>query len=57
MQITQTTDAENQNLVTTVLGTTPTLDCLCFLREKKYETKQNYVCAASFYHAICRTHL
>jgi hypothetical protein len=39
MQITHTTDAENQNLVTTVLGTTPTLDCLCFLREKKYEKK------------------
>jgi hypothetical protein len=46
MQITQTTDAENQKLVTTVLGTTPTSDCFFFLREKKYKTKQNNVCAA-----------
>jgi hypothetical protein len=41
MQITHTTDAENQNFVTTVLGTTPTSGFFFFFEGKKiqYKTK------------------
>jgi hypothetical protein len=39
MQITHTTDAENQKLVTTVLGTTPTSDCFFFFEGKKIQNK------------------
>jgi hypothetical protein len=39
MQITHTTDAENQNLVTTVLGTSPTSDCFFFFEGKKIQNK------------------